>query len=88
MQLNGKFVVRQVGTDIIAVPIGETALRFNGMILLNEVSKIIWECLERGTTPEDILKAVTDKFEVSEETAKSDISEFLQNLRKIEMLTE
>ena len=39
MKLSGEFVVRQVADTIVAVPVGQTALRLNGMIMLNEVSK-------------------------------------------------
>ena len=63
MKLCGEFVVRQVVDSIVAIPVGQTALRLNGMILLNDVSKIIWDCLEQGTTLESAVKAVTDVFE-------------------------
>ena len=88
MKLRGEFVVRQVADDIIAIPVGNTALEFNGMIMLNDVSRVIWECLEKGTEITDIVSAVTEKFEVLEEEAKNDIIVFLDGLRKINMLEE
>ena len=44
MKLCGEFVVRQVMDNTVAIPVGQTALQFNGMIMLNDVSKLIWEC--------------------------------------------
>ena len=88
MKLSGEFVVRQVVDTIVAVPVGETALRFNGMILLNEVSKTIWEQLERGAELSQLLRAVTDAFEVSAEEAQADILEFCDKLRKMQLLEE
>ena len=88
MKLNGEFVVRQVVDTIVAVPVGETALRLNGMILLNEVSKTIWEQLERGAELSQLLCAVTDVFEVSAEEAQADILEFCDKLRKMQLLEE
>ena len=88
MKLNGEFVVRQVVDTIVAVPVGETALRLNGMILLNEVSKTIWEQLERGAELSQLLRAVTDAFEVSAEEAQADILEFCDKLRKMQLLEE
>ena len=88
MQLQGEFVVRQVMDNIVAIPVGQTALRLNGMILLNDVSKIIWTCLEQGTTLEDAVKAVTDAFNVSAQEAQADILEFCDKLRKLQLLED
>ena len=88
MKLCGEFVVRQVMDNIVAIPVGQTALRLNGMILLNDVSKLIWDCLEQGTTLESIVKAVTDTFEVSDDEARTDILEFCGKLSKLQLLEE
>ena len=88
MKLCGEFVVRQVMDNIVAIPVGQTALRLNGMILLNNVSKVIWNCLEQGTTLESAVKAVTDAFEVSDDEAQADILEFCEKLRKLQLLEE
>lgn len=88
MRLRGEFVVRQIMDSIVAIPVGQTALGLNGMILLNDVSKVIWDCLERGTELAGIVTAVTDAFEVSAEEAKGDILEFLDKLSKMQMLEE
>ena len=88
MKLRGEFVVRQILDDTVAVPVGQTALELNGMILLNDVSRIIWTQLEKGTTPEGILQAVTDAFDVTPEEAQADISEFCEKLRMLQLLEE
>ena len=88
MKLRGEFVVRQVMDNIVVIPVGQTALRLNGMILLNDVSKVIWDCLENGTTLEAIVAAVTDTFDVSDHEAQADISEFCDKLRKLQLLEE
>ena len=88
MKLCGEFVVRQVMDQIVAVPVGQTALGFNGMILLNDVSKVIWECLEKGAEYEQILEAVTDSFEVPEQEARTDLNEFIEELRNQDLLSE
>lgn len=88
MKLRGEFVVRQVMDDIVAIPVGEAALTFSGIILLNDVSREIWQCLEQDTTPEALVQAVTDAFEVSAEEAQADILEFLDKLRAAKLLQE
>ena len=88
MKLRGEFVVRQVMDDIVAIPGGEAALTFSGIILLNDVSRAIWQCLEQDTTPEALVQAVTDAFEVSADEAQADILEFCDRLRKLQLLEE
>ena len=88
MKLRGEFVLRQVMDNIVVIPVGKTALRLNGMIMLNDVSKVIWDCLTRGTDHESILQAVTDAFDVSTEEARADILEFCDKLRQLQLLEE
>ena len=88
MKLCGEFVVRQVMDNIVAIPVGQTALQLNGMIMLNDVSKTIWDSLEKGTDLESAVKAVTDSFDVSADEARTDILEFCGKLRKLQLLEE
>ena len=88
MKLRGEFVVRQVMDDIVAIPVGEAVGRFSGMLLLNEVSRVIWTALENETIVEALVTAVTDAFEVSPEEARTDILELLEQLRNAGLLEE
>ena len=88
MKLRGKYVVRQVMDDIMAIPVGESALSFNGMIMLNEVSKVIWDCLENEVDTEMIVNKITEKYDASYDEAKADVIEFLEKLRSMNLLVE
>ena len=80
--------MRQVMDCVAAIPVGSTALQLNGMVLLNEVSKVIWDCLCQGSTVEKITVAITDNFAVSQEEAEKDVLEFLEKLREAQLLDE
>ena len=88
MRLIGEFVVRQVMNDVVAVPVGQTVRRFNGMVMLNDVSKVIWEGLQAGADLEGLVTAVTDAFAVSAQEARADILEFLDKLRQAQLLED
>lgn len=88
MKLRGEFVVRQVLDSIVAVPVGQTALTFNGMVMLNEVSRVIWTCLAQETTLAALVAAVTDAFDVDAAQTEADVLEFLDQLREIQLLEE
>ena len=66
MKLKGEFLVREVAGEIVVLPVGRTALNFNGMICLNTVSALIWKELQEGKTRDEIVKTIVDEFEVWE----------------------
>lgn len=88
MKLKGTFTIREVAGEILAIPVGRTALELNGMIILNPVSQVIWEHLEKGTSLQALVGAVTDLFQVDPQEAEADIVEFLSELRKQDLLDE
>lgn len=88
MKLHGEFVVRRIMDDVVAVPVGETARQFSGMIMLNDVSGVLWEALSRGTTVEEMADALAERFDVPREAATADILEFLDQLRAAQLLEE
>lgn len=78
--------MRSIMEEIILVPVGETALRFNGMITLNPVGGMIWHCLEQGMDREQILAAMLEEYEVDRPTAEADLDELLQGFCRAGLL--
>lgn len=88
MKINGTFTLRDVAGEILAIPVGESALKLNGMIVLNPVSKVIWERLEKGATEDELITAVTELFDVDPSVAKEDVTEFIADLTENDMIYE
>lgn len=88
MYVSKDFIVREIAGDYIVVPTGEEALKFNGLITLNEVGAFLWKKLQEDVELEALVKAVCEEYEVEEETALADVKEFLQILRDHEMLMQ
>lgn len=82
MKINGEFVLRQVAGDSILIPVGETALKFNGIITLDKVGGLIWAALEQGAERETILQQILDRFDVDRERAEQDLDEFLGQMEQ------
>lgn len=80
---NQNFIKRKIGNQNVIVAVGEATKRFNGMISINGSGGIIWDRLESEATLEDLVKAVTDAYEIDADTARADISEFLINLKEV-----
>ncbi len=84
--LKGKYVLRQIAGEYLAVPISNEAGEDANIVILNPVSQIIWGKLETGATFDEILTVVTTEFDVSKEEATKDIKEFLDGLQEVDLL--
>lgn len=81
MKLNGDFIIRNIAGDNVLIPTGKTAMNFNGMIILNETGVFIWKLLTEGEKDQnEILKKITEEFEIDEESAKKDLEVFIERL--------
>ena len=88
MKRKDGFMLRQFGDDYIVVAVGDGAEDFNKLITLNSVGEFIYRELETDKTREELVKAVTDRYEVDRALAENDIDVFLENLSKAGLLDE
>ena len=88
MKIKGTFVMRDIAGDIVIVPVGETALSYNGMITTTPTGAAIWKALETGCDRDTLVRTLLDRFEVDYETAAADTDEFLTSLRSHGMIEE
>ena len=70
----------------VAVSNNKLTLDFNGIINLNETGAFLFEKLQNDCEKADLLKAMLDEYEVSEEKASADIDTFIQKLREADVL--
>lgn len=82
MKINKEFILREIAGDYVIVPVGETAVQFNGMISVNETGAVLWKCLQEETDLEHMVQALTSEYDVSTDTAERDAEEFIALLRQ------
>ena len=86
MKIKDGFILRKVADTYIAVATGAESVEFNAMVTINETGAFLWEKLQKETTEEELLAYLLSEYDVDEETAKADISEFLNKLRDGKLL--
>lgn len=86
MKVDKEFVLREIAGDNILVPVGETALDFNGLITLNEVGAFLWNKLQNEITIDELVQEILDEYEVDEDTARKDILEFIGYLQNADII--
>ena len=82
------FIVREIAGDTVAIPCGAAATKLSGLIALNGSGKFLFDLLQSPQTEQSLLKSMLDTFDVDENTALSDIREFLDTLRNCDVLSE
>ena len=82
MKIKKGFIVRKVGGENIAVPVGEQGKSFHGMIKLNETGNFLWEFFRSEHTEREATDALLREYDVSEETAEKDVRAFKEILLK------
>ena len=78
MKIKDGFVLRNVVDEFIVMPTGDNIAKFDGAVVLNEVSAFVFKQLEHAVTRDDLLQAVLAEFDVDEATAKKDLDALLE----------
>ncbi len=73
------FIMREIAGESFAVPV-DAENGSSNIVILNPVSKLLWEKLREETTIDELVAAVRSQFEVDPETAKNDITDFIEEL--------
>lgn len=81
MKISKEFILREIAGEYILVPVGKTALTFNGLVTVNEVGALIWGMLEKGSDVSTIVNGILDEYDVGEQTATADVLEFISYLK-------
>ena len=87
MKLKSEYVLRGFADKYIAVSVNDTADN-NVLITMNKSSKFVWELLQNDIEYSEVIEKITARYGIDETTAKTDFDEFLNTLRKADMLCE
>lgn len=81
MKIKEGFILKDLGGQMVVVAVGNATQTLNGMIKLNDSGVVLWKKLESGATEDELKDALMEKYEISEETAKEDVSAFVNSLK-------
>lgn len=88
MRIKKNFVLRKVADVWVVLPLANKTLNFDGMIRLNETGVLLWNRLAEDCEMNDLTKALTETYEVSETQAESDVEAFVEKLRSCGCIEE
>lgn len=88
MQIKEGYVMREVAGQAMVIAVGEASKTFHGIINLNSTGKQIWEGVEKGMSPEEIAKKLTEDYEVGYEKALKDTNAMIAKMSEAGVIQE
>lgn len=79
---SASIVTRKTGNEYVLVPITNNIADMNSVYTLNETGAFIWEKIDGKRSVEDIISALSDEYDIDQQTAESDVFSFIENMRK------
>lgn len=80
MKLNGKYKLRKVNDSYVVIKLGGGQLNLSKLITINETGAFIFNKLVEEISMEDLIKALTEEYDIDEAGAKSAADVYLKKL--------
>lgn len=80
MKLKNNLILREIAGSWIIVPVAEMVVEFNGLMNLNETGAFLWRTLSEAVDMDKLISGLMSEYDVDEETAKTDVLEFVKEL--------
>lgn len=82
MRLKYTFEKMDLDDQIIAVPVGEAAGEFRGVVKLNETAAFIFDLLTEDMTEEAIVDALEKEYDAVREVLAADVHRYVNEFRE------
>ena len=87
MKINDDFYMKEVAGLNVVVATGDAAENTQSMINLNESAAFLWKQLENDITKEELIKRLTEEYDVDYERASISVEKFISKLNEIGCLS-
>lgn len=86
MKLKDGFITYDTDDEQVMVSTG--SVKFAGLVRSNRTGAFIIDCLKKDTTVEEIVSAMTEKFDAPAGVIRADVEKVLETLRSIGAIQE
>lgn len=86
MKAKDGFVLRTIVDEYMLMPTGTNITKFDGTVVLNEVSAFIWKELQQEISYQALLEKLLEEYEVSREVAQRDLDALLEKFTELGLL--
>ena len=88
MRLRDGFEIVNIADDFLAVPVGEEARCFKGVVVINEAVAFLLNTMKKDITLDTLVDTFIDHYDVTREVARSDIKKMLDYLKEVNLIED
>lgn len=88
MKLKYTFEMMEVDEQTMAVPVGDGAEKFHGILKLNDSAAAILELLKEDTTLEAVTEKLLEQFDSSKEEMEEYVTDYVNQLKEAGLIIE
>ena len=81
MKIKKQVILRSVAGEHMLIPVGETVFEYNGIFMLTESGKFLWENISNGAEESDLTNLLMQEYGIDSDTATADVNEFIEMLK-------
>ena len=82
MKLKHTFEIMEIDDQMMAVPVGDGAEEFHGILRMNQSAAAILELLKEDTTEEEIVAKLLEEYDSTEEELQGFVHGYLEQLKE------
>jgi methyltransferase-like protein len=79
---SSSIVTRKTGNEYVLVPITNDIADMNSVYTLNETGAYIWEQIDGIRNVEEIIKLLTEEYDIDKQNAEADVFTFIDAMSK------
>jgi hypothetical protein len=83
MKVVKQVILRTIAGESMLVPIGDTVNEYNGLFLLTESGKLLWEAIQSGKEGEELASVLVENYGIDITEATQDTNDFVEKLMEL-----
>ena len=88
MVKNPNFEIVRLADEWMAVPVGDEASSFHGVVALSEAAAFLLNLLKEPRKEEELLNILLEQYEVDRATAEADMQSAIKMFREMKLILE
>lgn len=86
MKITKDIIMREIAGETVLLPVGELAVRFQGIMSLNETGVFLWKHMQEDCTEDTLVQAIVEEYDTTEACARKDVRAFIKQLQEQDLL--
>lgn len=88
MLRNKNYEITKIGDEYMAVPIGEEAISFHGVVTLSEPSAFLLNQLTEPRSKAELFDLLLEEYEVDSDLAKTELNEIIKTFIELKLVLD